>query len=141
MQTGVWRSLAFNHATLFTESNLHLIRISSLNPVTTRGFQAIASRFAEQKNTVNPIKPELGASSLFGDVSSHVNQVPVEQGGKATAKEVNFSDRVMSISAGMEGGKGCHCDKSDYSSVLALELHPDWEPSMLWGRPRYEITF
>lgn len=48
----------------------------------------MAIRFAEQKNTMNPVKPELGASSLFGDVSSHVNQVPVEKGGKATVKEV-----------------------------------------------------
>jgi hypothetical protein len=48
----------------------------------------MALRFAEQKNTVNPIKPELGASSLFGDISAHVKEVPVEQGGKATVKEV-----------------------------------------------------
>lgn len=60
----------------------------SLTQSTPRGFHAVALRFAEQKNTMNPIKPELGASSLFGDVSAHVNEVPVEQGGKATVKEV-----------------------------------------------------
>jgi hypothetical protein len=40
---------------------------------------------------MQPVRPELGASSLFGDITSHVNEVPVEQGGKATVKEVNGS--------------------------------------------------
>ena len=62
----------------------------SLSQVTPRGFHAMAFRFAEQKSTMTPIRPELGASSLFGDVSSHVKEVPVEQGGKATAKEVRL---------------------------------------------------
>jgi hypothetical protein len=74
----------------FTHTNVY-----SLNQATPRGFHAMAIRFAEQKNTMNPIKPELGASSLFGDVSSHVNQVPVEQGGKATVKEVIFNGETI----------------------------------------------
>ncbi|KAF9908577.1 hypothetical protein EC991_009722 [Linnemannia zychae] len=65
--------------------------LKSLTQSTPRGFHAMALRFAEQKNTMNPIKPELGASSLFGDVSAHVKEVPVEQGGKATVKEYQFS--------------------------------------------------
>ncbi|KAG0052990.1 hypothetical protein BGZ83_001808 [Gryganskiella cystojenkinii] len=65
--------------------------LRSFNQATPRGFHAMAIRFAEQKNTMNPVKPELGASSLFGDISSHVNQVPVEKGGKATVKEYQFS--------------------------------------------------
>ncbi|KAG0100850.1 hypothetical protein BGZ93_000037 [Podila epicladia] len=63
----------------------------SLNHTGPRSFHAMASRFAEQKSTMQPVRPELGASSLFGDVTSHVNEVPVEQGGKATVKEYQFS--------------------------------------------------
>jgi hypothetical protein len=37
---------------------------------------------------MKPVKPELGASSLFGDIASHVKEVPVEQGGKPKVKEV-----------------------------------------------------
>ncbi|KAF9931234.1 hypothetical protein FBU30_010559 [Linnemannia zychae] len=65
--------------------------LKSLTQSTPRGFHAMALRFAEQKDTMKPVRPELGASSLFGDVAAHVSEVPVEQGGKATLKEYQFS--------------------------------------------------
>ncbi|KAG0295279.1 hypothetical protein BGZ98_001443 [Dissophora globulifera] len=65
--------------------------LKSLTQATPRGFHAAAICLAEPESTMKPVKPELGASSLFGDITSHVNEVPVEQGGKATAKEYQFS--------------------------------------------------
>ncbi|KAI1302447.1 hypothetical protein EDD11_005613 [Mortierella claussenii] len=65
--------------------------LKSLALSTPRGFHAMALRLAEQKSTMTPVKPELGASSLFGDITSHVNEVPVEKGGKGTVKEYQFS--------------------------------------------------
>ncbi|KAK3818790.1 MAG: ribosomal protein L22/L17 [Benniella sp.] len=65
--------------------------LKSLVQTTPRGFHAVAIRLAEQKSTMKPVKPELGASSLFGDIASHVKEVPVEQGGKPKVKEYHFS--------------------------------------------------
>jgi hypothetical protein len=55
----------------------------------------MATRLAEQKSTMKPVKPELGASSLFGDIASHVKETPVELGGKPTLKEVIDYDSVV----------------------------------------------
>lgn len=63
------------------------LHLNSLAQTTPRGFHVVAIRLAE-KSLVKAIKPELGASSLFGDVASRVKEAPVEQGGKAKAKEV-----------------------------------------------------
>ncbi|KAF9998752.1 hypothetical protein BGZ65_005785 [Modicella reniformis] len=51
----------------------------------------MAMHLAGKKSTINPVKPELGASSLFGDIASHIKEVPVELGGKPTVKEYQFS--------------------------------------------------
>ncbi|KAG0011260.1 hypothetical protein BGZ80_000811 [Entomortierella chlamydospora] len=65
--------------------------LKSLPQATPRGFHAMAIHLADQKSTMTPVKAELGASSLFGDISSRVNEVPVQEGGKATEKEYQFS--------------------------------------------------
>ncbi|KAG0229728.1 hypothetical protein BGW41_002899 [Actinomortierella wolfii] len=63
---------------------------SGLLKSSARPFHVAATRLAPQNETV-PVRPELGASSLFGDIDSAVKEVPVEEGGKATEKEYEFS--------------------------------------------------
>ncbi|KAF9208115.1 hypothetical protein BGZ49_009739 [Haplosporangium sp. Z 27] len=65
--------------------------LKSLAQTAPRGFHSMAIRLADQKSTMKPVKAELGASSLFGDIARDVNEVPVEEGGKATTKEYQFS--------------------------------------------------
>lgn len=93
--------------------SLYQLTANSLNHTGPRSFHAMASRFAEQKSTMQPVRPELGASSLFGDVTSHVNEVPVEQGGKATVKEVNSPSLEKDTTTGIRrtgsgSGYGTH---------------------------------
>lgn len=103
-----------NNSSIFVKSthltpSLYQLTTNSLNHTGPRSFHAMASRFAEQKSTMQPVRPELGASSLFGDVTSHVNEVPVEQGGKATIKEVNSLSLEKDTTTGIRRiGSGAH---------------------------------
>ncbi|KAF9435932.1 hypothetical protein BGZ76_005202 [Entomortierella beljakovae] len=64
--------------------------LKSVSQAAPRGFHSAAIRLAERK-AVKPVRPELGASPLFGDITSVVNEVPVEEGGAGTIKEYQFS--------------------------------------------------
>ncbi|KAF9586034.1 hypothetical protein BGW38_010306 [Lunasporangiospora selenospora] len=63
-----------------------------------RGFHAVTARLADQKLSIQPVKAEWGASSLFEDVAARVEETPVAQGGKAAPKEYQFSTATFKTS-------------------------------------------